>query len=655
VPVQRFGKYVLGDRLGKGGMAEIYFAWPVAHPEQPMVIKKMIAEFDHDEHHITMFLDEARLMSCLLHPNIVQIFDMGVVEGQYFIAMEYVDGRDLHDIMDACRAARIRMPEELCLHVVGEILEGLDYIHHVKGPGGNELNIIHRDVSPSNLLISYGGEVKLGDFGIAKTLMQENKTRAGYVKGKLGYMSPEQVMGQPLDARSDIFIVGIVLYEMLSSDQLFPIENEYESLKQMKEARLPRSSKLMRLFSEGMIQILGKALAKEPQNRFGSASEMAHAIHEYAYAAGLRANFKKLAAFLASILPQEREKKPSVPGIKVPAPDLRDKTPTKTEQKKPKTKVRTKTRASKKPGVHRYVLRDGHGRVIGPVGLETLVNLIRIYNISPITLASRDNQKWLPLDHYPELFTAFETPPESSAAAYSARPKYAGTFAEVSVPRLFFRMAAARATGKLVLSRAEIKKDVYLRDGFPEFVQSNIETERIGEFLLVRGVITRAQLNEALDAMESFGGRLGDTLTAMRLIKPHDLFALLAEQVKEKLLEVYSWTDGRYEFYAHLMTNAPVYPLGLGSFALIAEGIRKGFAVERLEPWLQDHSQKRMKRVSSRAIDADNLRLQPLELKVARSLDGQTMEDMIAAHPTAREQIVRTVFMLHEVELVAFT
>jgi eukaryotic-like serine/threonine-protein kinase len=209
-----FGKYLLLDRVNVGGMAEVFKAkhFGVEGFERVVALKRILANIAEDRDFIEMFIDEAKVASQLNHANIAQIFELGKQDGSYFIAMEYVAGRDLRSLFDRAKQMGVRVPMELTCYAMLKVCEGLDYAHNKKDAKGNLLEFIHRDVSPQNVMVSFDGDVKLIDFGLAKASTNDYKTQAGILKGKFGYMSPEQIMGLPIDRRSDVFSAGIVLY-----------------------------------------------------------------------------------------------------------------------------------------------------------------------------------------------------------------------------------------------------------------------------------------------------------------------------------------------------------------------------------------------------------------------------------------------------------
>src|SRR5262245_21934690 len=223
-PGETFGKYVLVRRLATGGMADIYLARQsgVEGFQKPCVIKRILPQLADDQQFVSMFLDEARIAALLTHPNIVQIFDLGKQDGSYFLAMEHIHGEDLTRILDAERQrGRTALPENIAIRIIAQVAEGLDYAHHAVDEDGLALGIVHRDVSPPNVIVSYAGSVKIVDFGIAKAVVKHSRTEVGVIKGKVPYMSPEQVQGLELDKRSDIFSLGALLYELSTGQKPF--------------------------------------------------------------------------------------------------------------------------------------------------------------------------------------------------------------------------------------------------------------------------------------------------------------------------------------------------------------------------------------------------------------------------------------------------
>lgn len=270
-----FGKYVLLRKLATGGMGEIFLAKQVGPSgfEKLLVIKRILAHHHDKNDYLDMFLSEAKLVARLTHNNIIQIHEMGQIDGDYFIAMEYVRGKSLRDIIDKLRAKGAQMPVAYVLDLAIKLCDGLDYAHGAQDLRGRAMNIIHRDVNPHNVLISYSGDLKLIDFGIAKSEMASVNTATGTIKGKFVYMSPEQSAADPIDSRSDIFSLGIVLYELATLENPFVRQNVVLSLEAIQRHDVePPETK--RKDVGALTPLLQKALSKDPDDRYQNCLEL---------------------------------------------------------------------------------------------------------------------------------------------------------------------------------------------------------------------------------------------------------------------------------------------------------------------------------------------------------------------------------------------
>ncbi|MEO0334911.1 MAG: serine/threonine-protein kinase, partial [Pseudomonadota bacterium] len=242
-----FGKYILLEKLATGGMAEIYLARkPGANGiGKFLAIKRILPQFADTEEFIDMFKDEAKIAINLNHSNIVGIHEFGVEKSQFFIVMDYVEGRNMRQILNKMKKNASKFSIDQIVYMIKEIAAGLDNAHRcLDGTTGKPLNITHRDMSPQNVMVSFEGEIKIVDFGIAKAESKMETTRAGTLKGKFGYMSPEQAEGQPVDLRTDIFSLGIVLWELLANDRLFIANNEINTLKKIRDCQIPSLKKI---------------------------------------------------------------------------------------------------------------------------------------------------------------------------------------------------------------------------------------------------------------------------------------------------------------------------------------------------------------------------------------------------------------------------
>ncbi|MDP7038300.1 MAG: serine/threonine-protein kinase, partial [Myxococcota bacterium] len=278
-----FGKYLLVDRVNVGGMAEVFKGktFGVQGFERILAVKRILPNMAEDEEFINMFVDEARIAVQLSHSNIVQIYELGKFNEQYYIAMEYVSGRDLRQILDHFKKAKDLIPQNAACYIISKICEGLDYAHRKNDPSGKPLNFIHRDVSPQNILLSFDGDIKITDFGIAKAEDRASKTQAGVLKGKFGYMSPEQVRGLVIDRRSDIFAVGILLYEMVTGERLFLSESDFSTLEKVRNADVKPPREINPDVSPELEAVVMKALAKERDDRYPWASDLQDDLQQF--------------------------------------------------------------------------------------------------------------------------------------------------------------------------------------------------------------------------------------------------------------------------------------------------------------------------------------------------------------------------------------
>lgn len=274
----RFGKYTLIRKLATGGMAELFLAIQksVAGFEKLLVIKRILPSMNQDRAFIEMLLHEARIAATLSHPNIVQIFDVGQHDGQYFIAMEHVHGEDLRSIVRQMKKKGVlEFPLEHALAIVLGMCAGLSYAHEKHELDGSALNIVHRDISPQNVVVTFTGDVKIVDFGIAKSDTRiGEQTKSGKLKGKVPYMSPEQARGESIDARSDVFSTGVMLFELTTGKRLFKGASEYETLRLICEREYPRPTDVRADYPADLEPIVMKALAKDANERYQSAREM---------------------------------------------------------------------------------------------------------------------------------------------------------------------------------------------------------------------------------------------------------------------------------------------------------------------------------------------------------------------------------------------
>ncbi len=279
---QLFGRYLLVERLASGGMAEVYRAkmFSIDGFEKILAIKRILPNMAEDRQFVGMLTDEAKLSTHLSHTSIVQVYDFGKIGADYFIAMEFIFGKNLHEVLNRFQTFNKTFPEEISVYIISEVSRGLDYAHSKSGPDGKPLGIIHRDISPPNILISYEGEVKIVDFGIAKAALNRGQTVAGVIKGKIAYMSPEQARGEDLDNRSDVYSLGLTFYEMLTGEKLVGGDSQLEILRKIQNTKFAEKD-----FDESISPVIRKVLAKslafEREDRYGTAGMMHADLSRY--------------------------------------------------------------------------------------------------------------------------------------------------------------------------------------------------------------------------------------------------------------------------------------------------------------------------------------------------------------------------------------
>ncbi len=302
-------RYRITERVAAGGMAEVFrgVAESMRGFKKNIAIKRILPSLTKNKKFVAMFLDEARLSLSLQHANIVQVFDIGHSEDTYFIVMEYVDGCDLKAILDWRRRTNKRVPVAHSLYVITEICKGLSYAHELTNQENDApLNIVHRDVSPPNVLLSKQGEVKVVDFGLAKATSQVEVTDPGVVKGKMSYLSPEAARGEEVDSRADIFAVGILLYEMLTGKRLFYGETDYQTVELVRNAKIPPIRPQNPQVEPELEDIVRKSLAKRKEDRFQSATDLQDALAQYSYSRGLKVISRDIAELVRQCLEDKR-------------------------------------------------------------------------------------------------------------------------------------------------------------------------------------------------------------------------------------------------------------------------------------------------------------------------------------------------------------
>jgi serine/threonine protein kinase len=618
----QFGRYSLIERLATGGMAEVFKAKILSTHgfEKLLVIKRILPHLAADKTFVAMFIDEAKLTAQLVHPKIVQVSDFGEVNGQFFIALEYVDGFDALALLRASAQRQVRLPIPICMFIALEVLDALDYAHNARDTEGKPMRLVHRDISPSNVFISRRGDIKLGDFGIAHAQERESKTQAGTLKGKYGYMSPEQVIGGSLDGRSDLFAVGIVLAEMIMGRRLFTAPNDLDVLLMVRDGRLERLDKYCRDLPPELDQVVRKALSRRAVDRFQTSAEFRDALADLLFKLHFRigpADIGRLASDYFDPSPEalvrlrEQAKRWRVRAPTAVYPAIVEGGPPPPAARLSQANPRVEWENDTPPPVTGSSTQPARPAQRPPPPAEVEVTLEeevtplelpppsgRAAGINPSphreeasVLAALDQALSQPLsivdlDQYeaPSSGGAYlpALPPAGGPAASPRTPAGAtalkapddsGDLSVLSSVRVLADLAVSGETGLVRFENEQVKKDVYLLRGNPESLTSNQAADRFGDYLVARGFMRSADLERAYAQLPRYGGRLSEALVGLGALKSVDAVRLQAQHVRERVIEVFTWTQGVFSVYRGQRNAAEAAPLGLDSFEILGAGV----------------------------------------------------------------------------------
>jgi eukaryotic-like serine/threonine-protein kinase len=585
------GNYVLVAKIAQGGMAEVFLGRKrSAPPEAPFkIIKCILPEIASDPEFVAMFLNEAQLAAHLNHPNIVRVLDFGEHKRRLFMVMEYVDG------LDCWRFSRRLYPwgdnhVGLAILIVCDVLRALEAVHKETDVNGHPLNVIHRDLSPSNIYLSRNGEVKLGDFGIARIDSKRYRQVTAIPKGKFGYIAPEQVDGHPIDQRADIFAMGIVLTELLLAKKLFTGASQLSVMLEILEGRLDTFEQNSSRIEPELQAILRLALARDLNQRYNTATVFREALEEYADKKNITPTRQQLAeqVGLAAAI---KDLKSSIPALQVGGtPITRDlDSMQETTQSRIEIEQTTKNRSDEITEVneatpvtrnstpfsadYRYTAQLQDGRHVGPTTYAHLLELVYSDEIGPDTLISLAGSPFVPASSYAELNRHLPsyTPTEDVDDIRPADKR--GDIATEAPAEVILSLALARETGVLIFRRGFNRKEIYFSEGEPVYVASNNPNELLGEFLVSHDLIKRHDLDLALALLPKFDGHMGDTLIALGILSAVQLFEHIGDQIKERFNDAVTWLHGKYEFYRGETCRADVLEVSFEPFSTVRESV----------------------------------------------------------------------------------
>jgi serine/threonine-protein kinase len=654
------GPYELIERIATGGMAEVYLSRRAGpHGFQKVVaVKRILPQLAQDSDFVAMFVDEARVCARLAHPNIVQVFDFGEHDGELYMAMEYVDGTTAARLVRAAAARGEEVPLEAALYIALSILRGLDYAHNVRGEDGRALALVHRDVSPGNVLIDRSGAVKLTDFGIARAAEIERRTDAGQLKGKLGYMSPEQVVGKELDARSDLFTAAIVLAELVMLRPLFSGPNEIDVLMRIRDADLAVIDRAGARVPDDVKAILFRAMARDRALRYPNAATFAEAIEEVLRRRRLQVGPGKLATWIErlGLAPSEHEERGDGEGetgtrqtasLAVPAGTRLQSTPP--------------ARPSSAPGEMRevspsiYRAKMPGGPTLGPFPYPRLVEMFVTGQVDYRALISRESSPFRDINTYTELGRFVNSPAFRWDDGVFNQHNSAQAIDRLLLPRRLFQLAIKRETGALYFRDATRRKKIYFVEGVPELVVSTEKRELFGEHLVARGSVLRMEIEMALAMLPRFNGHLGDALVGLGVLRPIELVRAIQAQMLDRSTEVFTWKKGEMAFVRGARSHEETFPFAIDPFDLVVRGMRDAYVQDELDQLLAPLDGDLIEPVSPLPIRVGAFRFSDTEEQIIASVKQPTTLADIAKtmrRGATREETYRTIFCALSADLL---
>lgn len=627
----RIGDYVLLERLGVGGMAEVFAAQregPYGFAKK-VALKRILPGLAADPRFVEMFCDEARVSAALSHPNIVQVVDFGECGGELFMAMEFVDGLTVARLLRMSASAKRPVPMAVALYVVHEVLRGLDYAHKARDESGRPLRLVHRDVSPGNILLGYSGEVKLSDFGIVRSEIVARRTYPGELKGKVGYMSPEQVASLDVDRRSDLFTVGIVLTELLLLRPLFQGKNELETLTKINRVDLGVLDRHGHGLPRGVRAVIDRALQRDPNRRFASAAQFADALAHAARAEGIALNGEIMGSWIRDVTGRSTV-------LEAPASG-RGERPAGPPARRPESGARRAVPSARDRSV---ALRAADGTSLGIVTLTELMGRVATGRVPLDAWGSLNGGPWGPLAQLPGVAhlharTAYRFGPGASGAASSGKPARVTRYEQRLLPSYLYQAVRNRVTGTLVVRSGERARRIFFRDGEIVFVASSDGAQLLGELLLADGAVGSGELDDCLIEAADAGCRLGEVLLARGHVRASSLARLLSRQREERLTTMFAWSSGAVAFHPGEKSGELPAP-GPGGYALVSATVRAGFGDEALGHAMAPLRNSKLVE-TARRLEPTSLALTEPELRCLRSVlpggahRGQTVRQVVDA------------------------
>lgn len=604
---KQLGKYTIVEFLGKGGMAEVYKAKlkGIGGFEKVLVIKKILPHLASSESFIKMFFDEAKITVALHHPNIVQVFELGEIEGTYYMSMEYVDGCNLNKLIGKVMAQKARLPFKHLIFIVMEVCKALYYAHRAVDSNGEPLNIIHRDVTHSNILISYSGDVKLADFGIAKARIQEGKEKPGVIKGKLGYMAPELIKGEEIDSRADIYSLGVVFFEAMTLKKLFKGGRDEEVVRKILNHDVDTTLMDYPTIPDEVQDILRRALAVDREKRYHSAHEFFTDLNDYIFNNGIQVSPHEFSEFVCKIM-KGRDS--------IIAPD------------------EGSSISSPKTGMSEIFKMETSTKEISYD--ETLMEQKKLDR--SIAEAITGSRKLVMPD-------------------IEGKPQYEGEVKKYLLPRLICRIYLGELSGKLKVISDGAKRQIYFRKGEITGVFSNLPEEDFQKYLIETTTVDFEEMEKA--SREADGDFIGITLFEREKISAAELKKCTLAAYRERIGNMITAEEGKYEFYKGQFSFPPLHN-SINPLSLVTAAIRKNFTESMLVKALDKYFGRRIMLSKKSRVKIEDIALSREEIASIKLISsGEIFEEILErakADSLKRLIILRTVYILYQYELLKF-
>lgn len=658
----RFGPFYLESRLAVGGTAEVYLARPVDPRTEPrkLVVKRLLPDLLADPEGVGMFEREARLHAAVKHPNVVEVFGSGVTdEGEPWLAMEWIDGIDGYRLLRRLKTDNVTMQVSIAIHATRELLRGLQSVHSAVGRDGRPLAIVHRDISPSNVYFAKNGDVKLGDFGIARDADRPIRSQASTsLKGKYAYLAPEQVASEPFDSRADLFSTAVVLAEMILGEPLFSGAGQLAVLLAIRDCRIDALQKAN--LPKELYAVLARALDRNPDRRYPTANELRDALAPFV--GDERAARSEIARLV--MMASRKESTDRMMAIRDSARRIAVARPIEPPIEEDDD---MSGRPSERP-TGEYTTKPSfaittEGKKYGPWTFASLVEAVATGVVGRGDRVDYMGTGQRPIEQIEEL--ARFLPPDSSVTTDVRGPKpiYVLDLASSSMLEALLRILENAETGALFCEGgpASGRKELYFVKGRLHHVASSNASELLGEYLVRRGTIAREELDMALAVLPRNQGRMGDTLISLGLVEPMNLFRAIREQGRDRVADVFMWKQGRVAFYRGETAPHVEFPLDLDTVGLIVAGIEAAYPGDDALGRYRNAVQKTLGLGLRDRVGLTHVRwpgyIAALELAAKRGGGklADVMRDITQSHRVTAADIARALEILVQARLVALS